>query len=96
MPPRPLTGKPVGRPAGPKRAVLTVRIRPDRAKALRRLARERAKATGGQLDVSAVLRELLDRALATPSWFAGSPSGMGLDKCGLMRGSSRPGQGSPV
>ena len=35
-----------------------------RAKALRRLARERAKATGGPLDVSAVLRELLDGALA--------------------------------
>ncbi len=64
MTPRPLTGKPVGRPAGPRRAVLTVRIRPDQAKALRRLARDRAKATGGPLDVSAVLRELLDRALA--------------------------------
>ncbi len=63
MTPRPLTGRPVGRPAGPRRAVLTVRVRPDQAKALRRLARLRAKETGGALDVSAVLRELLDRAL---------------------------------
>ncbi len=61
MTPRPLTGKPVGRPPL-GRALLTVRLRPDQAKELRRLAKARAKETGDRLDVSAIVRELLDRA----------------------------------
>lgn len=42
---------------------MLVRLDPRQAKALRRLAKARAKETGGRLDVSAIVRELLDRAL---------------------------------
>jgi hypothetical protein len=38
-------------------------LEPRQAKELRRLARDRAKETGDRLDVSAVVRELLDKAL---------------------------------
>lgn len=62
MTPRPLTGKPVGRPPL-GRVLLLVRLEPRQAKELRRMAKARAKETGGRLDVSAVVRELLDRAL---------------------------------
>lgn len=63
MTPRKATGRPPGRPRGPKRKLLLVRLEPRQAAELRRLARARAKASGGRLDVSAVVRELLDRAL---------------------------------
>jgi hypothetical protein len=38
-------------------------LEPRQAKELRRLAKVRAKETGGRLDVSAIVRELLGRAL---------------------------------
>ena len=63
MTPRKATGRPPGRPRGPRRTLLLVRLEPRQAKELRRLAKARAKETGGRLDVSAVVRELLDRAL---------------------------------
>jgi hypothetical protein len=50
---------------------LLVRLEPRQAKELRRLAKARAKETGGRLDVSAVVRELLDRALGGPTPAAG-------------------------
>lgn len=63
MTPRKWTGRPPGRPAGPKRTLLLVRLEPRQAKELRRLAKARAKETGGRFDVSALIRELLDRAM---------------------------------
>ncbi len=62
MTPRKATGRPPGRPRGPKRTLLLVRLEPRQAKELRRLAKARAKETGDRLDVSAIVRELLDRA----------------------------------
>jgi hypothetical protein len=61
--PRKWTGRPPGRPRGPKRTLLLVRLEPRQAKELRRLAKARAKETGVRLDVSAIVRELLDRAM---------------------------------
>ncbi|MGA8889994.1 MAG: hypothetical protein WB493_00400 [Anaeromyxobacteraceae bacterium] len=44
--------------------LLTVRLEARQAKEIRRLARQRPRLPSGQLDVSAVVRELLDRALS--------------------------------
>jgi hypothetical protein len=63
MSPRKPTGKPPGRPRGPRRVLLLVRLDPRQAAVIRAEAKRRQKASGTlQPDVSAVIRELLDEA----------------------------------
>ena len=65
MSPRKPTGRPVGRPPGilgPKRSLLLVRLRPDQAAALRRLAAKESE-PGRRVDVSGLLRRIIDKAL---------------------------------
>lgn len=60
MSPRKPTGRPVGRPPGPRRVPVLVRLEPRQAAAVRAEARRRQKASGAALpDVSAVVREAL-------------------------------------
>jgi hypothetical protein len=65
--PRRKTGRPPGRPkgsVGEPREVMTIRLRPDQREALERLAvKERADRGAARLDISAVLRRLLDKVL---------------------------------
>jgi hypothetical protein len=62
--PRRKTGRPPGRPKGEPRELLLLRVRPDQAEALRkRAAKERDARGGKRLDISSVLRALLDKVL---------------------------------
>ncbi len=67
MTPRKWTGRPPGRPkgsTGEPRAVMLVSLRPDQREALERLAeKERAARGGKRLDLSRVLRAIIDKAL---------------------------------
>lgn len=64
MSPRKPTGRPAGRPRGPRRVVLLIRFTPGQARAIRAEAKRRQRASRApQLDLSAVVRELVDRAL---------------------------------
>ena len=63
MTPRQATGRPPGRPRGPRRTLLLVRLEPRQAKELRRLAKAGARETGGRLDILAIVLGLLDRAI---------------------------------
>ena len=65
MSPRKPTGRPPGRPKGPKRAILMVRLEPGQAKAVRAEAKRRQKETGAPWpDVSAVIRWAVDGWIA--------------------------------
>jgi hypothetical protein len=62
--PRRWTGRPRGRPKGEARELLLIRVRPDQREALERLAEaERAARGGKRLDLSRIVRALLDKAL---------------------------------
>ena len=62
--PRKPTGRPPGRPRGPERAKILVRLDPRQEVAIRRLAvAAQRKRNLPQPDMSAVIRELLDKAL---------------------------------
>lgn len=66
MSPRKWTGRPPGRPKGPKLEQLTVYLEPRQAATLRRRAAAAAKARGvTRPDVSAMLREAIDVWLKT-------------------------------
>ena len=64
MSPRKSTGRPAGRPPGPRRVMLLIRFDPVQAKGIRKIARRwQRERNAAQPDVSAVVRELVEQGL---------------------------------